>query len=94
VEKELAGNMPSSSSSPSLDAGMLAAIQHFLESQKGVSRSNKIIHSENEQIDNKGLDNVAFNVEDDDEASALIKKKIKFSSYIGKFRVDQLQSHI
>ncbi len=26
--------------------------------------------------------------------SALIKKKIKFSSYIGKFRVEQLQSHI
>jgi hypothetical protein len=25
---------------------------------------------------------------------ALIKKKIKFSSYIGKFRVEQLQSHI
>ncbi len=25
---------------------------------------------------------------------ALIKKKIRFSSYIGKFRVDQLQSHI
>jgi hypothetical protein len=24
----------------------------------------------------------------------LIKKKIKFSSYIGKFRVEQLQSHI
>jgi hypothetical protein len=24
----------------------------------------------------------------------LIKNKIKFSSYIGKFRVDQLQSHI
>jgi hypothetical protein len=24
---------------------------------------------------------------------ALIKKKIKFSSYIGKFRVEQLQSH-
>jgi hypothetical protein len=27
-------------------------------------------------------------------AGALIKKKIKFSSYIGKFRVVQLQSHI
>ncbi len=26
--------------------------------------------------------------------NALIKKKIKFSSYIGKFRVEQLQSHI
>ncbi len=26
--------------------------------------------------------------------STLIKKKIKFSSYIGKFRVEQLQSHI
>jgi hypothetical protein len=26
--------------------------------------------------------------------SALIKKKIKFSSNIGKFRVEQLQSHI
>ncbi len=26
--------------------------------------------------------------------SALIKNKIKFSSYIGKFRVEQLQSHI
>ena len=25
---------------------------------------------------------------------ALIKKKIKFSSYIGKFRMEQLQSHI
>jgi hypothetical protein len=25
---------------------------------------------------------------------ALIKKKIKFSSYLGKFRVEQLQSHI
>jgi hypothetical protein len=25
---------------------------------------------------------------------ALIKKKIKFSSYIRKFRVEQLQSHI
>jgi hypothetical protein len=25
---------------------------------------------------------------------ALIKKKIKFSSYTGKFRVEQLQSHI
>jgi hypothetical protein len=24
----------------------------------------------------------------------LIKKKIKFSSYIGKFKVEQLQSHI
>jgi hypothetical protein len=24
----------------------------------------------------------------------VIKKKIKFSSYIGKFRVEQLQSHI
>ncbi len=86
VEKEPAANMPSSSSSPSLDMGMLTAIQHFLESQKGVSRSNKIIHSEDKQIDNKGLDNVALNVEDD-EASALIKKKIKFSSSIGKSRV-------
>ncbi len=27
-------------------------------------------------------------------SGALIKKKIKFSSYIGKFRVEQLQSHI
>ncbi len=64
------------SSSPSLEVGMLTAIQHFLlESQKGV-RSNKIIHSENnEEVTNKqGLDNVAFKVEDDDEASALIKK--------------------
>ncbi len=26
--------------------------------------------------------------------NALIKKKIKFSSYIRKFRVEQLQSHI
>jgi hypothetical protein len=26
--------------------------------------------------------------------ATLIKKKIKFSSYIGKFRVEQLQSHI
>jgi hypothetical protein len=26
--------------------------------------------------------------------TTLIKKKIKFSSYIGKFRVEQLQSHI
>jgi hypothetical protein len=26
--------------------------------------------------------------------STLIKKKIKFSSYIGKFRMEQLQSHI
>jgi hypothetical protein len=26
--------------------------------------------------------------------AALIKKTIKFSSYIGKFRVEQLQSHI
>jgi hypothetical protein len=26
--------------------------------------------------------------------STLIKKKIKFSSYIRKFRVEQLQSHI
>jgi hypothetical protein len=26
--------------------------------------------------------------------SALIKKKVKFSSYIRKFRVEQLQSHI
>ncbi len=75
VEKEPAANMPSSS--PSLEVGMLTAIQHFLESQKGVSRSNKIIHSENEEVANKqGLDNVAFNVEIDDEASALIKKKI------------------
>ncbi len=74
VEKELAANMPSSPS-PSLDLGLLTAIQHFLESQKGVSRSNKIIHSENnEQVANKqGLGNVAFNVEDV-EASALIKK--------------------
>ncbi len=28
------------------------------------------------------------------DPNALIKKKIKFSSYIGKFRVEQLQSHI
>jgi hypothetical protein len=27
-------------------------------------------------------------------STTLIKKKIKFSSYIGKFRVEQLQSHI
>jgi hypothetical protein len=26
--------------------------------------------------------------------ATLIKNKIKFSSYIGKFRVEQLQSHI
>jgi hypothetical protein len=26
--------------------------------------------------------------------STLIKRKVKFSSYIGKFRVEQLQSHI
>ncbi len=26
--------------------------------------------------------------------TTLIKKKIKFSSYIGKFRVEQLQGHI
>ncbi len=74
MEKEPAANMPSPTSS--LDAGLLTAIQHFLlESQKGV-RSNKIIHSENnEEVANKqGLDNVAFKVEDDDEASALIKK--------------------
>ncbi len=51
------------SSSPSLDVGLLAAL---LESQKGVSRSNKIIHSaDNEGIAKKGLDNVAFNVEDE-----------------------------
>ncbi len=68
--------MPSSSSSPSLDMSMLTAIQHFLDSQKGVSRSNKIIHSaDNEEVAaKKGVDNVAFNLEDDDEASALIKK--------------------
>ncbi len=41
---------------------MLAALQQFLESQKGV-RSNKIIHSEG--VAKKGLDNVAFNVEDE-----------------------------
>jgi hypothetical protein len=29
-----------------------------------------------------------------DKGNALIKKKRKFSSYIGKFRVEQLQSHI
>ncbi len=50
------------SSSPSLDVGLLAALHHFLESQKNVSRSNTIIHSE---VAKKGLDNVAFNVEDE-----------------------------
>jgi hypothetical protein len=29
-----------------------------------------------------------------EEVGTLIKKKIKFSSDIGKFRVEQLQSHI
>jgi hypothetical protein len=28
------------------------------------------------------------------DISTLIKKKIKFSSYIRKFRMEQLQSHI
>jgi hypothetical protein len=52
------------SSSPSLDMGLLlAALHHFLESQKNVSRSNKVIH--NEGVAKKGLDNVAFNVEDE-----------------------------